>query len=171
MAVLKKTAFKRPAVSRSSYHPIHHEENIQIKICKYIRKTYPHVIFISDSAAGLDLTNGQRIKMMKMRSHDGHPDLSIDFASRGYHGLRLELKKEGTVIYKRDKTLRKDSYTRKYIQGGKMFIKKGDHLAEQAEMLKQYNRAGYLGRFAIGYEKTVEIIDWYMKNENARFDF
>jgi hypothetical protein len=146
----------------------HHEENLQVRACNYIRKNYPQVIFVSDYAAGLDLTDRQRILMMSMRSDDGQPDISIDFPSRGYHGLRVELKKEGVAIYKKDgKTLRKDPYTRRYVRNGKQFIKRGDHLAEQAAMLQKYCKQGYLGRFCVGFDKFCQLLDWYMeKPEN-----
>lgn len=139
------------------------EENLQIKICNWLRKEFPHVVFVSDYAAGLNLTDTQRIKMASMRSHDGQPDLSIDFPSRGYHGLRIEFKKEGTAIYKRDGSLRKQAYTRKYKRNGQLYIKKGDHLAEQAAMLERYNEMGYFARFGIGEEHIKQIIRWYMQ--------
>ena len=108
---------------------------------------------------GVDMSDTQRMKMFHMRS-GSIPDLFIDYPSRGYHGLRLELKKEGTVIYKKDgKTLRKSSYARKLRNGT---IKRVDHLAEQAATLQKYCDHGYFARFAIGYEKAVEMIDWYM---------
>ncbi|MBS4040368.1 MAG: hypothetical protein KGZ81_07175 [Flavobacteriales bacterium] len=147
------------------------EENIQLRVSNYIRKNYPHVIFVSDYAAGLNLTNGQRMRMMAMRSHDGQPDIMIDAARHGYHGLRIELKKEGTVIYKRNGELRKQPYTRKYKSGGKIFIKKGDHLADQAAMLERYNKEGYLARFAIGYENAIKLIDGYFGTLNQEFAF
>lgn len=155
----------------------HQEENLQIRACNYLRKHYPQVIFCSDYAAGLNLTDYQRIQMMAMRSDDGQPDISIDHAvtrkmkdgtERQFHGLRIELKKDGEKIYKKDgKTLRKDSYTRRYSRNGKLYIKRGDHLAEQAAMLQKYNREGYLGRFCVGYEAFCKMVDWYMgKPEN-----
>lgn len=156
----------------------HHEENLQVRVCNYIRRTYPHVIFCSDYAAGLNLTDYQRQQMMAMRSDDGQPDISIDQAvdrvmkngeTKHFHGLRIELKADGVKIYKRDgKTLRKSPYTRTYIRRGKKFIKSGDHLAEQAAMLQKYNREGYLGRFCVGYDIAIKLIDWYMgKPENG----
>lgn len=125
-------------------------------------------MFVSDYAAGMELTNNQRIKMMAMRSDDGQPDISIDFPSRGYHGLRIELKKEGTVIYKKDGTLRKASYKRTYKKNGKLFIKTGDHIQEQVDALKKYNANGYLARFAIGYDNAIKLIDWYMERPLAQ---
>lgn len=145
------------------------EQNIQLRVCNYLRREYPDVIFLSDYAAGLNLTDHQRMVMRAMRSDDGAPDIAIDYPSRGYHGLRIELKAEGTVIYKKDgKTLRKAPYTRKYAKNGKLFIKRGDHLAEQAAMLRKYNEQGYLGRFCVGFDKAKTLIDWYMERpENS----
>lgn len=139
------------------------EESLQLKVCRYLRSEYPDVIFFSDFAAGMDLKNTQRQKMIAMRSHDGKvPDLIIMHPSRGYHGLVIELKKEGTVIYKRDGSLRKQPYKRKYRKSGKLFIKTGDHLQEQEAMLQRYNRAGYCGRFGIGYQHIIDLIDGFM---------
>lgn len=137
------------------------EGNLQLRVCNYIRANYPHVIFCSDFAAGLKLSDWQRQIMMALRSDDGQPDLSIDFPSRGYHGLRIELKKEGTVIYGKNGKLRKHPYIRRYRKRGQVFIKRGDHLAEQAAMLKRYNDQDYFARFAVGYDKAIQLIDWY----------
>lgn len=149
-------------------HPIQHEERLQIKMSNYIKREYPQVILIGDFAAGLELTDKQRIKMMAMRSEDGQPDISIDYPSRGYHGLRIEIKKEGTVVYRKDGKLRKQPYKRVYWVRGRKFIHAGDHLAEQAATLKKYNDMGYLGRFGIGEQKIIQLIDWYMERpQNA----
>lgn len=161
--------YRRPPTGGSS-HPKQEEERLTIQVVNYVKKTYPHVIIIHDIAAGMNLKDSDRMKMMATRSEDGQPDISIDFPSRGYHGLRLELKVEGTVIKKKDGTLRKQTYTRKYRKNGKIFIKRGDHLLEQAQTLRKYNRLGYYANFAIGFYGQLgakKIIDWYMKNENA----
>lgn len=69
------------------------------------------------------------------------------------------------MIYRKDGKLRKQPYTRKYWRNGKPYIKKGDHLAEQAATLMKYNRLGYLGRFVVGFENFTRIVDWYMGQE------
>jgi hypothetical protein len=153
---------KRYIQKSAPTHNKKHEESLQLRACNYVRREYPHVIFFCDFAAGLNLTDNQRKLMMQMRSIDGLPDFSMDYPSRGYHGLRLEFKKEGTVIYKKDGSLRKQPYTRKYKKNGKIFIKRGDHLQEQEWCLKRYNELGYFARFSVGYDKFTQIIDWYM---------
>ena len=159
--------YHRPTTGGSSNHPKQVEYALTLKVVNYVKKTYPHVIIIHDIAAGLNLKDSDRIKMMATRSEDGQPDISIDFPSRGYHGLRLELKADGVVIKKKDGSLRKAPYTRKYKKGGKIFIKRGDHLLEQAQTLRKYLRIGYYANFAIGFVQAKKIIDWYMENENA----
>jgi hypothetical protein len=151
--------------------PVRHhqkkEENIQIRISNYVKKHYPQVILIGDFAAGLDLTDSQRMRMMAMRSEDGQPDISIDYPSRGYHGLRLELKKEGTVLYKKDGTLRAQKYKRRLKNG---MIKTGDHLQDQAATLLKYRQLGYCAAFAIGFDDAKKKIDAYMCNEQAELE-
>jgi len=94
--IVPKT-YHRPSAGGSSIHPKQAEYALTVKVINYVKKTYPQAIIIHDYAAGLNLRDSDRMKMMATRSEDGHPDISIDFPSRGYHGLRLELKAEGVV--------------------------------------------------------------------------
>lgn len=164
------TVFERQRIyskPSTGYHTKRAEEQLQIKVSNYIKSTYPQAILVGDFAAGLNLKDSDRIKMMAMRSEDGQPDISIDYPSRGYHGLRLELKAEGVVVKKKDGRLRKAPYTRKYKKNGKIYIKKGDHLQEQAATLRKYIGLGYYANFAIGFLEAKKIIDWYFKNEQT----
>lgn len=141
------------------------EENLQRRICKYLQTNYAHTIFFSD-ASGVKMSDTKRMSMHAMKSKDLRvPDIIIDFPSRGYHGARLEVKPEGTTIYKKDGTLRKDTYVRRFKNGS---IKRGDHLAEQADSLLRYNDAGYFARFVVGFDDAKKKIDWYMENENTQ---
>lgn len=140
------------------------EEGLQKRCCNYITRTYPHIIFFSDGS-GIHMSDTKRMSMTSMRSKgDRIPDVIIDHASRGFYGARFEVKPEGTVIYKKDGTLRKQPYVRKFKNGT---IKRGDHLAEQAATLHKYNEAGYFARFTVGFEDFKKKLDWYMENENA----
>jgi hypothetical protein len=159
----RKVVYGRSAIEGQIKHPKRHEDNLQLRCANYMRENYPDVIFFCDSGAGQNMSDTQRKLMMASRSDDGIPDFHIDYASRGYHGARFELKKEGTKVYKKDGiTLRKQPYTRKYKRYGKWFIKRGDHLAEQAATLKKYRRNGYCGMFVIGFEDFKKKADWYM---------
>ena len=128
------------------------EQSIHKRVCTYLRQEYPHVIFRTDGG-GLKLTKNQAIQYASMQSCSGWPDLFIPHARRGYHGLYLELKKEGTAIYlKRDNTK----------------LVANLHIQNQAATLKRLNELGYFGRFAVGYDAAVKIIDWYFdKKENS----
>ena len=57
----------------------------------------------------------------------------------------LELKAEGTRLYKKDGTLRKNK-----------------HIEEQAEILDKLNKSGYYARFAVGYDQAIRIITNYL---------
>lgn len=154
---------------RTQYHK-RTEENDQLWLVKYVRTNYPEAIIESDYAAGLNLTHTQRIKLMGLRSHKGMPDVRIYYPSRGYHALILELKKEGTKIYKRDGvTLRKAAYTRKFRRGGKLYITSGDHNLEQQETLDTFNRLGYCAKRAIGRTDAKAIVDWYFDKKQQLF--
>ena len=63
-------------------------------------------------------------------------------------GLMIELKKEGTRIFKKDGTLVAD-----------------EHIREQFDMLEDLRRRGYAAEFGIGFENTKKIIDDYLGGE------
>ncbi len=105
---------------------------------------YPKVIFTAESS-GLRMTKGQAVKAKKMRSGRGLPDLMIFEARYGYNGLFLELKKEGTRVYKLDGSLRKDK-----------------HLEEQQAVINDLNSKGYFAQFVIGFDDAKEVIDGYL---------
>lgn len=144
------------------------EEKVQIKVCNYLHKAYPRVIFTCDLSSGMRLPIHIAAKNKKMRSSRGLPDLFIatpqfkfkreyggDMGNRvisedkiiTYTGLFMELKSEDTVIFNRDGSLRKD-----------------EHLQEQQAILTDLQGKGYKAVFAVGYKQAVDIIDEYMKN-------
>lgn len=140
------------------------EEGLQRRCCNYISRTYPSIIYFAD-ASGVKMSDTKRMSMVSMRSTgDRIPDLIIDHSSRGYFGARFEVKPEGTILYKKDGTLRKQPYVRKFKNGT---VKRGDHLAEQAATLHKYNDRGYFARFVVGFEDFKHKIDWYMENEQT----
>lgn len=157
-----------PPVTKQRKRPERHEDRLQVRIARYIKNNYPDVIFFCDSGAGADLSDTQRKVMMSSRSDDGMCDMVIDEPSRGYHGLRLELKTEGTNIYKKDgKTLRAQKYSRTTWVRGKPFIKSGDHLQDQAAMIKKYRAKGYMACFAVGYDDACNKIDKYLDRQQS----
>ena len=133
------------------------EEIMHLKVCDYLRKNYPNVIFRTDFSSGMRMTPAQAAKHKKFQKSRAWPDLFI--AESGFvkfkegplivnlrkNGMFLELKAEGTQLYKKDGTLRKNK-----------------HVEEQAEMLEKLNKAGYCAMFAVGYKDAICKIEQYL---------
>lgn len=122
-----------------------------------MRKHYPHVDFHSDYAAGMLLSPNQASIRKSLNSGRGWADLFIPYpvtrtSQNGeditYHGLFIELKKEGTAIY----------VTRGPRKG---MLVQNEQILIEASFLKRMNSLGYLARFAVGYDATVKLIDAY----------
>ena len=64
---------------------------------------------------------------------------------KNYYGLFLEIKKEGTKVYKKDGDLRSDT-----------------HLAQQEEILHQLKQKGYFAEFIVGFDQAKAVIDYYL---------
>lgn len=132
-----------------------HEEALQLRVCSYLRSEYPHVEFHGDYAAGMKLTANQAITRRKMQSGRGWSDIFIAYPSKGFHGMFIELKKEGTNIY----------VTRGPRKG--QFVQ-NEQILNEAAFIKKMEKLGYFARFGCGYDKTIELIDWYFERpENA----
>jgi hypothetical protein len=120
------------------------EEQTHIAICKYMKLQYPNVLFSSESS-GLRVTISQAKRLKAMRSCSGLPDIMVFEPRRSYYGLFLEVKKEGSVVFKKDGTIRSDK-----------------HLKEQEEILFQLQQKGYFAQFVIGFDEAKSIIDYYL---------
>ena len=135
------------------------EEALHLKICDYLRKNYPDVLFRTDFSSGMKMTPGQAAKHKKFQKSRAWPDLFIakpekdvfrdSFSGDKYFeffaGLFLELKAEGVKLYKKN---------------GEMVANK--HYREQAEMLNKLIESGYYARFAVGYDEAIRIITNYL---------
>lgn len=126
------------------------EEGVQRRVATYLRTEYPGIEFHSDYAAGLKLTENQARIRKSLNSGRGWSDMFIAYPSRGYHGLFLELKKEGVSIY------------------CKTGPRKGQLVADEqiiieAAFLEKMNSLGYLARFSVGFDKSVALIDYYLE--------
>ena len=133
------------------------EETLHLKVCDYLRKNYPDVLFRTDFSSGMKMTPWQAAKHKKFQKSRAWPDLFIAESGvvkfkEGYlivnlrkNGMFLELKAEGTQLYKKDGTLRKNK-----------------HIEEQAEMLEKLRNENYYAEFAIGYDDAIEQIHEYL---------
>ena len=140
------------------------EEKLHLKVCDYLRNNYPDVLFRTDFSSGMKMTPGQAAKHKKFQKSRAWPDLFIAKSTTridyeyfttgafpirpfvdGYSGLFLELKAEGTKLYKKN---------------GEMVANK--HYQEQAEMLEKLRSNKYKAEFAIGYEDAIKQIHDYL---------
>lgn len=146
------------------------ELELQAQVADYIRLQYPTVIFHSDFGSGIKLTMGQAIKQKRLNGgrrswpdmfiaevstselYDKHDD-SIYDSQRYCHGLFIELKREGTRIFKKDGKLVAD-----------------EHIREQFDMLHDLRARGYAAEFACGFDEAKKLIDDYMKGRYAHID-
>ena len=121
------------------------EETLHLKVCDYLRKNYPDVLFRTDFSSGMKMTPGQAAKHKKFQKSRAWPDLFIAESNILASGLFLELKAEGTKIYKRNGEIRQNK-----------------HLIEQDKMLEELSKKGYRARFVIGYDQAIFEIQQYL---------
>ncbi len=133
------------------------EEEIHLRVCDYLRKNYPDVLFRTDFSSGMKMSPGQAAKHKKFQKSRAWPDLFI--AKSGVvrlkddnndlvfprNGMFLELKADGVKLYKKN---------------GEMVANK--HYQEQAEMLKKLRSNRYAAYFAVGYDQAIQIITDYL---------
>lgn len=133
------------------------EEILHLRICDYLRKNYPDVIFRTDFSSGMKMTPGQAAKHKKFQSSRAYPDLFIaepkswtekdpatkSFVSCHCHGLFIEIK--AAQIYKMNGSLRS-----------------GKHLEEQDAVLRKLRTKGYRAEFAVGWADAIMLIHSYL---------
>lgn len=143
------------------------EIDLQQQVADYIRLQYPGAIFHSDFGSGIKLTMGQAIKQKRLNGgRRSWPDMFIaeqsvrheDVSDHkiyewNYAGLFIELKREGTRIFKKDGKLVSD-----------------EHIREQFDMLMDLRARGYAAEFACGFDEAKKLIDDYMKGRYAHAD-
>ena len=119
------------------------------KVCDYIRRRYPRVLFRTD-LGGIRLRPQQASTVKRLNSGRAWPDLFIAHPKYGatvfdasYNGLFIELK--AANIYKQDGSLRANP-----------------HVEEQAQMLERLRKLGYKAEFAVGFDAARKIIDDYL---------
>lgn len=121
------------------------EELLHLKVCDYLRKNYPNVLFRTDFSSGMKMTPGQAAKHKKFQKSRAWPDLFIAESNNFASGLFLELKAEDVIVFN---------------MNGK--VRRNKHLIEQDKMLKELRKKGYRARFAIGYNQAIFEIQQYL---------
>lgn len=120
------------------------ETVIQIELCRYVSLKYPKELYTSD-LGGVRLSKKQAIQASKMRKRRGHPDWTLYKKTEVGCGLMLEIKKEGTVIYNKNGSMRADP-----------------HLREQAEYMRLLRKQGWICCFAVGLDEAMKTVDNYL---------
>lgn len=133
----KKTTRLEPQLSN--------EDDLQIATADYLRKHYPDVPFDGNSK-NVKLEVWQGAQMKRMGKAKSWPDMFIARARHGYHGLYLELKREGESVRRKD--------------NGELL--KNEHLQAQAEMHEKLRAEGYWCDFVIGFGEAKRVLDWYL---------
>ena len=121
------------------------EELLHLKVCDYLRKNYPDVLFRTDFSSGMKMTPGQAAKHKKFQKSRAWPDLFIAESNILASGLFLEIKAENVIVFKKNGEIRRNK-----------------HLIEQYKMLKELRKKGYRARFAIGYNQAIFEIQQYL---------
>jgi hypothetical protein len=122
------------------------EKVIHSQIADWLNLQWPDIIFTSDPS-GMRLSMGLRLEAKRKRCQKYKiPDLIILHPNKGYHGLCLEIKKDGEKLFKRN-----GEYA-------------SDHLKEQSITLLRLKELGYCASFAIGFADAVGIIKSYLSN-------
>lgn len=125
------------------------EAEIQTNVALFLRTQYPDVLFKSDFGSGIKLTPWQA-KMQKLQSggRRGWPDIFVAEPRRDgnywYHGLFIELKKDGVRLKKKN---------------GEWA---NEHIREQAEVLETLREKGYMAEFAVGLIEAIDLVDDYL---------
>lgn len=127
------------------------EHQVYELVAKFLVVQYPEVVYRFDLAADLKLTMGQARRHKRLHPIRGYPDLFIAEPRGEYHGLFVEIKRDGESPFRKDGTLRKDH-----------------HIEEQQEMLDRLESKGYKAVFGVGIGEVIDIIDEYLGGENVR---
>jgi hypothetical protein len=121
------------------------EKSLHRAVCDYLRYQYPGVLFNSDLSGSMKLSMHQAVQLKSLRNKRGYPDLMI-YEPRGiYHGLFIELKKEGERLYKKNGQ------------------PASPHIEEQIGCLLELRMRNYKAEFAVGFEMAKEFIDNYLR--------
>ena len=109
-----------------------------------MRLQYPNVLYHFDPT-GLNLSKAQSGMMKAIQGGRGWPDLFIAEPRGVFHGLFVEIKPEGTRIYK------------------KSSLPATPHIEEQETCIFKLNDREYAATFGVGFDDCKAIIDDYLK--------
>jgi len=107
------------------------EAAVQAAVIKWIKIKYPKILYCA-SAGGLKTSYTQAARMKATGYRRGFPDLAIYEPCNGFHGLFIELKKEG-----------------------------GYPSPEQKAWIEELRKRGYSAFICTGFDEATRVIDNY----------
>jgi VRR-NUC domain len=119
------------------------EEAVLAFAVKLLQYKYPGVLFKTHWIDGAMLRQGAVFKLARLSGRRGFPDITICEPVNGYHGLFLELKREGHRLKKKDGS---------WLD---------DHVREQAQLMAELRQKGYAVGFACGREAVENALRLY----------
>jgi hypothetical protein len=147
------------------------EETLQRSLSNYVKMKYPDAVFTSEQS-GLFVTPSVMVMLKTTRSnHTKHLDWRLEEPRGGYFGLYLELKKEGTQLYKKDGVTLRVAMNAIYKGKGAKKVKIGEEDRHQLQSLSILDRRqkGYAAFFAVGFDEAIAAVDWYMAMPRTAF--
>ncbi len=116
--------------------PSEHQEQVAlIDWCKLHQARYPMLNMMTAIPNGGLRNIKVAMKLKKEGVSKGYPDILLDYANNGYHGLRIELKRQ------------KGSYP----------------TTEQKQWLQRLNSAGYKAVVCNGWTEAKNVIEEYLQ--------
>jgi len=136
------------------YIAMQSEENLHKSVVMYLdllSNIHGEILYTSDMSGVFIKGYKTKKKAAALRRRKGVPDLMI-FEPRGeYKGLFIELKAEGTTVFKKD---------------GEIVSNK--HFKEQYEYITMLNDRGYYATFASGIDEALKVINNNFDIEEGR---
>jgi hypothetical protein len=127
------------------------EYQLYKQLAIYLKYQYPGVLYHYDPT-GLNLSKAQSGMLKGIQAFKGYPDLQILEKRGNYGSLFIELKPDGTELFKK-RLMDKNGYP----------MWASEHIREQHEMLTNLTEKGFKAEFAIGFDEAKELIDNYLK--------
>lgn len=125
------------------------EHSVYERVATEMEHKHPDVVVHFDFGTGLRLPIGVAMKQKRINKKRGYPDFFLAKASSNYHGLFLEIKKEGEFVH----------YQKGEMKGS---LKEDEHIVEQEAMLRKLRSEGYMAEFAVGFDESMELIEMYL---------
>lgn len=122
--------------------PTYRESTEQGTFAGYIKKIHPNIRFKTNKPEGKKTFRGMG-EIRKKNSNSGFPDMDIEKPIAPYAGLKIENKRNGTILTTRDGCI-KDAYAHQYV------------------CHRQLINEGYAVYFACSVKEAIDILEAYL---------